>query len=126
MYYKRMKEERKRIGGSQENFAAQAGVSRRAYASWESGDTSPTAVHLANLAVSGADIQYIVTGERSDNVLTPDERELLSLFRAASLTGKAAAVGALKGAADSAKTSVKVRASGNANAAGRDLTIGRK
>jgi transcriptional regulator with XRE-family HTH domain len=124
MIGERLKEERKRLGYSQEAFATTAGITRRPYAEWESGNTSPTAAQLAALSAAGADVLYIVTGERSGAAITPDEREMLALFRAASLTGKAAAVGALKGAADSSK--IKVRASGGSNAAGRDLTIGGK
>lgn len=94
----RLKEERKRLGYSQEDFAVLAGITRRPYAEWEAGNTSPNATQLAALAAAGADVQYIVTGQHSDMALTPDERQLLSLFRAASLTGKMAAVGALQGA----------------------------
>lgn len=83
---------------SQEDFAATAGVTRRPYAEWEAGNTSPTAVQLSALASAGADVQYVVTGIRSKMALTPDERELLALYRAAPLAGKAAAVGALQGA----------------------------
>lgn len=92
----RLKEERKRLGFSQEEFAAIAGVTRRPYAEWEAGNTSPTGVQLAALYNEGADVQYIVTGVRSDAALSPDERELLALFRAAPLTVKAAAIGALQ------------------------------
>lgn len=97
----RLKEERKRLGFSQEEFAAIAGVTRRPYAEWEAGNTSPTGVQLAALYAEGADVQYIVTGVRSGMALSPDERELLTLFRAAPLAGKAAAIGALQGVAAS-------------------------
>ncbi|MBO1856834.1 helix-turn-helix transcriptional regulator [Burkholderia cenocepacia] len=61
----RLKEERKRLGLSQEAFAVAAGVTRRPYAEWEAGGTSPTAVQLAALAMKGVDVQYVVTGRRS-------------------------------------------------------------
>ncbi|VVD97663.1 XRE family transcriptional regulator [Pandoraea communis] len=60
----RLKEERKRLGLNQEGFASLASVSRRAYAEWEAGNTFPTAQQLGAFASAGADIQYIVTGER--------------------------------------------------------------
>jgi transcriptional regulator with XRE-family HTH domain len=60
----RLKEERKRLGYSQEKFAALAGVTRRPYAAWEAGETSPTAVNLSALSAVGADVLYILTGER--------------------------------------------------------------
>lgn len=66
-----LKEERKRLGFNQERFAESAGVSRRAYAEWESGKTSPTAVQLAALQGIGADVQYIVIGERRSAPVTP-------------------------------------------------------
>lgn len=96
----RLKEERKRLGFSQEEFATTAGITRRPYTAWESGNTSPTAFQLGALAQAGADVRYIVTGDREGPpplVLTADEKELLSLFRAASLSVKAAAIGALQG-----------------------------
>lgn len=82
----------------------------------------------------GADIQYVVTGNRSDMALTPDERELLALFRAASLVGKAAAIGALQGATGTSQPAAKVNAAKGANVvighggqvAGRDINNGRK
>lgn len=60
----RLKQERNRLKFNQEDFAAEAGVTRRPYAEWEAGNTSPTAVQLAALAAAGADVQYIVTGIR--------------------------------------------------------------
>jgi len=64
MISERLKGERKRLGYSQEDFAALAGITRRPYAEWEAGKTSPTAVQLAALGEAGADVQYIVTGHR--------------------------------------------------------------
>lgn len=53
---------------------------------------------LAALSATGVDVAYVLTGRRADLVLTADERELLALYRSASLTAKMAAVGALQGA----------------------------
>ena len=64
MISERLKTERQRLGFSQEGFAALAGVTRRPYAEWEAGKTSPTAVQLQALHGAGADVQYIVTGQR--------------------------------------------------------------
>ena len=65
MIGERLKEERKRLGLSQEEFAQQAGVTRRPYAEWESGNTAPTAVQLAALGEIGVDVQYVVLGVRA-------------------------------------------------------------
>ena len=55
--------------------------------------------------------------------VTTEERELLTLFRAASLTGKAAAIGALQGAtAAKIKKQINITASGSGSqAAGRNI-----
>ena len=52
----RLKEERKRLGYSQDSFAVIAGITRRPYAEWEAGRTSPTAMQLAARADLGADV----------------------------------------------------------------------
>lgn len=64
MIGQRLKEERKRLGLNQDDFAAIAGVTRRPYAEWESSNTSPTGAQLAQMGAAGADVQYIVTGVR--------------------------------------------------------------
>ena len=65
MICERLKEERKKLGFNQDGFAAIAGVSRRAYAEWESGNTSPTAVQLQEFYKAGVDIAYVITGARA-------------------------------------------------------------
>lgn len=113
MIGKWLKEERERLGFSQTEFAVFAGITRRPYAEWEVGRTSPTAAQLAALAAAGADVLYIVTGERDGPPpLKPDERELLALFRAAPLAVKAAAVGALS-AGGMSSGGIKLHVGGN-------------
>lgn len=94
----RLREERQRLDLNQTQLGEHGGVTKKTQMLYESGDRTPDAAYLAAIAEAGADIQYIVTGQRSDMALTPDERQLLALFRAAPLTGKMAAVGALQGA----------------------------
>lgn len=103
----RLKEERQRLGLNQTEFGALAGVQKQAQLKYEKCERSPDADYLGAIAKAGADIQYIVTGVRSDMALTPDERQLLALFRAAPLTGKMAAVGALQGAMSAAPAPAK-------------------
>jgi transcriptional regulator with XRE-family HTH domain len=82
MIGERLKEERKRLGLSQEAFAEKAGATRRPYIDWEAGKTSPTAVQLAALAAAGADVRYVLTGERDGPPpLKPDEQTLLDGYR---------------------------------------------
>lgn len=91
----RLKEERARLGMSQHDFALAAGITRRPYAEWEAGRTSPNAVQLAGLGAKGVDIQYVVMGARSRDALTPEELMVLEHYRAADKKVRAAAIGAL-------------------------------
>lgn len=95
----RLKEERMRLGFSQPAFAALVEASKSSQASWEKGTAYPNAQALDVWARVGVDVAYVVTGNRSlgTDSLTSDELELLSLFRAAPLAVKAAAIGALQG-----------------------------
>lgn len=123
---KRLKEERERLGLSQADFAAIGGVGRKSQFNYEDGERKADTSYLAGIAEAGADVRYIITGDREGRppeVLSADERELLALFRAASLAVKAAAIGALQGGTSDhprAKKKVKVSAPGG-NAAGRDV-----
>lgn len=65
MIGERLKEERERLGYTQDNFSAAAGAKRRTLVDWERNVSSPTAVQLSALAGIGVDIQYVVTGIRS-------------------------------------------------------------
>lgn len=62
---------------------------------------------LAALSSIGVDVAYVLTGQRAETVLTQDERDLLALYRNASLTAKMAAVGALQGAMGTVPGSAK-------------------
>jgi transcriptional regulator with XRE-family HTH domain len=69
MLNSRLKEERTRLGLTQQAFAEFSLAKKRTIADWEKGVSSPTAVQLEALAKEvGADIQYIVTGVRSVNL----------------------------------------------------------
>jgi len=89
----RLKTERERLKHSQATFALMAGVTRNSQINWEKGESAPTAVQLARLAVMGVDVLYVITGNRSkplppDKVLPPDEQSLLDTYRACDKTGK--------------------------------------
>lgn len=62
---KRLREERRRLGYSQADFAEVAGVSRAAQIKYEKGERHPDARYLAAIAEAGADVLYILTGDRS-------------------------------------------------------------
>lgn len=85
---------------------------------YESGARSPGADYLAAIASSGADVQYIVTGIRSAQALSPDESLLLDRYRASPRELRDAALRVLLGG-DGPTTSkarkIKQTVSGNAN-----------
>ena len=60
----RLKEERLRLGFSQEELARAAGVQRRAQIRYEQGERDPDAGYLAAISAAGADVTYILTGRR--------------------------------------------------------------
>ncbi len=77
----RLKEERERLGFSQTAFAGLAETTKKSQIDYEKDLTQPKAGYLEVVAKVGADVQYIITGIRSDAALTSDEKDLLSLFR---------------------------------------------
>lgn len=80
----RLREERERMGLSQPKFAALAGTTKQTLFSWESGKTAPDGFQLAALDAAGADVRYIITGDRDappPPVLSPDEHVLLDGYR---------------------------------------------
>lgn len=84
----RLKEERNRMGHSQEVFGEMAGVSKMAQIRYEKGERSPDAAYLAAIAAAGADVLYILTGARSQAVaevelLPAGDRILLDNFHRA-------------------------------------------
>ncbi len=58
--------------------------------SYEKGKTNPEIDFFEKISKLGFDVQYIITGERSDNVLTAEEKEFLALFRSSPETIKQA------------------------------------
>jgi transcriptional regulator with XRE-family HTH domain len=81
----RLIEEREQLGLNQDQMAMAGGVKKRAYCYYESGERTPDASFLAGVAKFGADVRYIITGERdgpAPEVLTSDERLMLDRYRA--------------------------------------------
>ncbi|WP_313378800.1 helix-turn-helix domain-containing protein [Achromobacter insolitus] len=62
----RLKEERDRMGLSQQDFAALGNASKRSQIEWEKGGQVPNAEFLSAIAARGADVLYIVTGRRDE------------------------------------------------------------
>lgn len=73
----RIREERERLGLTQ----AQMGVAPKTQRFYESGERYPDAEYLARFAELGGDVQYIVTGKRSEGALVAEEERLVYAFR---------------------------------------------
>ena len=91
----RLREERERLGFSQEAFGVLGGVQKRAQINYEKGERHPDSAYLAAIAAAGADVLYILTGQRSQPVppaqeLPRQEQEWLALYRNSSEEVRAA------------------------------------
>ncbi|MFJ2987728.1 helix-turn-helix domain-containing protein [Collimonas sp. NPDC087041] len=91
----RMREERSRLGLTQQEAANLLGVGREMWSRYERGVALPGGEALMALADAGGDVQYVLTGQRSNVSLSPDERELLSGYRKLDIRGKANMLGML-------------------------------
>lgn len=80
----RIREERERLGFTQAQFAGIGKVTPRSQQNYETTDRKPDADYLAGIAKIGADITYIVTGQRTQNSVNELDSKLLSAFRSAS------------------------------------------
>ncbi|OCS48535.1 helix-turn-helix domain-containing protein [Ralstonia pickettii] len=97
----RLREERKRLGLTQERFGAEGGVGKLAQLNYEKGQRSPDAAYLSAIALAGVDVSYVLTGERGATAMTPDEAALLAAYRELDARGRAgvlALIGGLSGA----------------------------
>lgn len=108
----RLKEQREALGLSQQVLADRCGIAARSQRNYESGERLPDAAYLAALVALGADVIYILTGQRdrpAPMVLAAEEQTLLDYFRDASKELRKAAIGVLlSGAAPKAKSSIHV------------------
>lgn len=94
----RLKEERERLGFSQTAFAGIADATKGSQINWEQGKAMPNMACLFAWSKVGADILYIITGERSkpvEDTLTAKEKTLLESFRKAPEAVQNAAIVAL-------------------------------
>ena len=95
MISERLKSERENLGFSQQALADLLGISLRSQQNYEKGDRSPDSAYLAAIAAAGADVLYILTGQRSQPVppaqeLPRQEQEWLALYRNSSEEVRAA------------------------------------
>lgn len=67
----RLREERERLEMTQEEFGQAGGVLKRALIRYEKGERMPDAAFLAAIAAAGADVLYILTGQRMGVAAAP-------------------------------------------------------
>lgn len=124
----RLKEERQRLGQNQTELASLAGTTKKSQIEYEKGSTFPNANYLAAIASAGADVRYIVTGERDGPPpLRPDEQLLLDRYRISPLPLRDAALRVLLGGEvpSSAVRNIKVSGgSGHQVAGGKIINRG--
>jgi len=83
----RLKEARKRMGLSQQEFGAIGGVEANAQGKYESGERIPRSDYLAALKKKGIDVLYILSGEKTPMAtesLNSAERSIITHYRALS------------------------------------------
>lgn len=91
---KRLKEERKRLGLTQEEMAVQLGLTRYAQLNFEKDINLPGGAYLLAALDRGVDVMYVLSGHRAQ--LDPMEVRLLSAFDAASDSARRVALAALE------------------------------
>lgn len=97
-FNERLKIERKRLGLSQEKFAALGGVTRDTQMNYENGSRKPDSAYLSAMLAAGIDVLFLLSGRQSEVPLTKDESELLTGFRGLDIRGKARVLGVIEGA----------------------------
>ena len=122
---RRIKEERTRLKLKSKEFAEMVECHPVTQSNYETGKRVPDLEYLEKLAAIGVDVGYIVSGQRGQMPLTPEEKELLRLYRSASLPGKAAAVAALTagGIPASPRQSVTIGGDNKGYVAGEGITV---
>lgn len=63
-FHQRLKDERKRLGLTQQAMATAGGVSKRTYCNYEAGSRLPDAAFLSAIVEIGVDVIYLLTNQR--------------------------------------------------------------
>lgn len=88
MYFKvRLKEEREKLGLTQQAFGEALGTTKKSQYGYEKGTGYPKADYLIAASDLGVDVLYVLTGKRTAN--NPEDFErLLNTYNSLSSTGK--------------------------------------
>lgn len=73
----RLREERERLGLTQDAL----GVTSKTQRLYENGERSPDAAYLKNFSQLGADVLYILNGQRAGGTLAPELQCVLNAWR---------------------------------------------
>lgn len=125
----RLKEERNRLGLTQQQMAEASGVSLRTQVGYEANQVGATAAYLASIHTIGADVVYLLTGKRT--LLPAEETQLLAAWRKASRVKRSAALNALTAKAATGDTprtsfpnaSIGQQISGNVDLRGQKIVV---
>ena len=121
----RLREERQRLDLNQTELGERGGVQKRAQINYELGERFPDASYLEAIAEVGADVRYIITGDRDGPAplaLSPDEQVLLDGYRALDKkTQKRILAFVLGGEPQSMAGTQQINAPVSGGVAGRDL-----
>ncbi|GFM86118.1 transcriptional regulator [Pseudomonas cichorii] len=77
----RLREERERLGLSQEDLAQAGSVNRNTQGSYERGVRNPDTSYLAAVASLGIDAGYVVTGVRQISDISSEEATIIEQYR---------------------------------------------
>ncbi|MDG9762636.1 helix-turn-helix domain-containing protein [Stenotrophomonas sp. LC732] len=99
----RLKEERKRLGLTQEAMGVACGVTKRTQIFYEMDSVGASAAYLTAAYELGVDVVYLLTGTRER--LAEADAALLDAWRSASASARAAVMAALRGVAPASTAS---------------------
>ncbi|HHA2409297.1 TPA: helix-turn-helix domain-containing protein [Stenotrophomonas maltophilia] len=127
----RLKEERKRLGLTQEAMGVACGVTKRTQIFYETDSVGASAAYLAAAHELGADVAYVLSGTRER--LSEADAELLSAWRNATASARSAVMAALRGVAPAAtaaaprtsfeNTSIGQQISGDVDLRGQKIVV---
>lgn len=79
----RLRQERERLGHTQTEMAKVCGVAFRTYCDYEAGKTEPKASFFSAMSQAGADVMYIITGNKMPTAsISTEEQKLVENYRA--------------------------------------------
>lgn len=77
----RLRNERVRLGLSQEDLALVGGVNRNTQGSYERGARNPDTAYLVAVAGLGIDIAFVLTGQKQISDLSGEEAQIIEQYR---------------------------------------------